>query len=417
MDEAEVQQKATQIETLYDANQEQLHHNAVASANLSFEVDAMKGDSADQFGWMFLAVESITQNRVALLGEIGKCREELEKIAGKDSQVGTFNTPNEYRAAQELMMGNRKSNGGRGDGKAKFLREQALGLRDALKDAVLRGERKLEIPTLAVDSGNVVWEEQHFGEANALQALEELELLVKDALAMERMMLDDMVSELKLSEKVQQYAALQPKGELSLRYQTYSDTVAAGMKMEAILVVDNLPIGASVRYHGNGVTDRNNYHKGILGQIFTPNYFPSEFGTLDYPTGHLHITSPGGFAKGQNTKPHTLPASASVTLPDGKVEELEVSCRFVIRMPRAVITPSPDKPLPRGQQTQLTIDVPDLGEFYNPKVEATEATLQQSASEKRKFTIIPTGNTTTLSISSHTNGQLIFVDRVTFQVK
>ncbi len=417
LDEAEVQQIAAQIETLDKANQEQLQHNAVASAILSYEVAAMTRDSAHQFGWMFLAVENITKYRVGLLGEIGKCRAELEKIAGKDLQIGTFNTPNEYRAAQALMMGNVQSNGGRGDGKAKLLREEALALRDALKDAVFQGKRKIEIPAIAEDSATVVWEVQHFGEANVLRALEELELLVQDALEMERLMIDDMVAELKLAETVQKYEVTPPKGKLLLRYQTQSDTVAAGLWMEAILGVDNLPLGASVRYHGNGVKDRNDYHKGILGQIFTPNYFPSEFGTLVYPTGFLHLTAPGGFAKGQTTKPYTLRASATVTLPDGAVEELEVTCRFVICIPVAVITPSPDIPLRRGVPNEMMVDVPDLGVYFSPKLEATEATIQPSNIDKRKFRIIPTGSTTTLTISSLTNGQRILVDRVTFQVK
>jgi hypothetical protein len=78
---------------------------------------------------------------------------------------------------------------------------------------------------------------------------------------------------------------------------------------------------------------------------------------------------------------------------------------------------SPEKPLRRNQPTALTIEVPGYGDFYNPEIKASNATVNPSAIDKKVVTITPTGDQTTVSISTLTNGQRIKIGDVTYLVK
>jgi hypothetical protein len=374
-------------------NAELLGSNVVGELRLRGHVATLTGDSADDYGWIELCVSTISKDRVTLLTSIQDCKSKLERFAGKDAQLSTYNEPDELSSTHQEMMGNDQANGGRGDGTALRLRQGAREFQAVVADWVHTSQLKLEIPAIAADALGSHWEADHFGDKPALLAIVELELLKRDILKMESVLVQGLLQELHLGEATQQTETKQ--GKLALRCTPVSKVVPSGMKAEGNLSIDNLPVGATVEFEGGGVT--------MEGDGAT--------------TATLRATSPDGFAKGSSEKPLTQTASAKVTLPDGLIQELETQCRFTIRKPVAVITPSPDKPLRRGQKNQLMIDVPDLGEYYSPQVEATDATLQPNASDKRKFTITPTGSTTTLTIRSLTNGQRILVDKVTFQVK
>jgi hypothetical protein len=390
-----VLEHTTNIVKLEAENAKLLGSNVVGELTLKGHVATLTGDSADAYGWIELCVSSISEDRLKLLGSIQECKSKLERFAGKDAQLSTYNEPDEYSSTHQEMMGNDQANGGRGDGTAHRLRQGAREFGAVVKDWVNTSQLlKLEILAIAEDASGSHWEADHFGDKPALLAIVELELLKRDILKMESIFVQGLLQELHLTEATNQPNAKQGDGKIALRCTPVSKSVPAGMKAEGNLSIDNLPVGATVEYNGGGITMERGAN-----------------------TATLTATAPGGFAKGSSEKPLTHSAQAKVTLPDGSIHELETQCRFTIRKPVAVVTPSPDKPLRRGQKNQLTIDVPDLGEFYSPKVQATEATLQPSSTDTRKFTIIPTGSSTTVTISSLTNGQNILVDKVTFQVK
>jgi hypothetical protein len=62
------------------------------------------------------------------------------------------------------------------------------------------------------------------------------------------------------------------------------------------------------------------------------------------------------------------------------------------------------------------VDCPALGEFYSPRFTATEAQVLPSSSDKRVITIVPTGRTCILGVSSLTNGQNIKIDDIKYKV-
>ena len=57
-----------------------------------------------------------------------------------------------------------------------------------------------------------------------------------------------------------------------------------------------------------------------------------------------------------------------------------------------------------------------LGELYNPVFKASSAEVLKSSSDKKKVTIVPSGRKCILSVSSNTNGKVIKIDDVKYNV-
>jgi hypothetical protein len=64
----------------------------------------------------------------------------------------------------------------------------------------------------------------------------------------------------------------------------------------------------------------------------------------------------------------------------------------------------------------LFIKVPDLGDYYNPKISATGARVVASKRFYNKFRIIPTEDSCQISVSSITNGELVHIGDLNYKV-
>jgi gliding motility-associated protein GldM len=145
-------------------------------------------------------------------------------------------------------------------------------------------------------------------------------------------------------------------------------------------------------------------------------------------SGKIELEEGGNIAK------LTMPASGSV-IPQGKnegrqsysaviqvpkatggFESLEVKGEFTVRKPEIVITSAAVQNLYRNCGNDVNIDVPALGDAYNPKIEASEATVIPSKAAKIKFRIVPTGKTCNVAVNSITNGQNVRVGVVEYKV-
>jgi len=96
--------------------------------------------------------------------------------------------------------------------------------------------------------------------------------------------------------------------------------------------------------------------------------------------------------------------------------ELKVEGKYTIRKPEVVITSASVQNLYANCGNTINVDCPALGEFYNPKFTATEAQVLPSSTDKRVITIVPTGKTCVLGVSSLTNGQNIKIDDIKYKV-
>lgn len=183
-------------------------------------------------------------------------------------------------------------------------------------------------------------------------------------------------------------------GKYKLKVTPVSDTVPAGLKFEALIEVEGLEPGQHPEFLGAGVSvDRGGM------------------------SAHFGQTTPGGFRKGERDKNMSYTVKARIPLADGTYEEIVHEGSFTVHSPDMIVTPATDQVLYRNCANTITVQVPSLGEYYNPVFTATEAQVIPTSSDKRKIVIVPTGKTCDLRASSNVNGLMIPLGTLTYQVQ
>lgn len=320
--------------------------------------------------------------------------EKLEEIAGLDKATGEMANMKETEANYQYWMGagGDQANGGRGAGEAKNLREELNGFvewankfiadRDSAKMSDLS---KAPLKELAEDAGGKPWEYHTFHSKPVVADLAMLQKFKLDVQNIHAELLNFIKAKLgAVTFKIDSLIAVDAPA---------SRVVAAGMKFETKLFVAMSSNDIKPEFLGNGVkTDPS-------GSSAT-----------------MSMTAPGGFAKGQTSKEVPYHAVIKVPRADGGFEELKVEGKYTVRKPEVVITSASVQNLYYNCGNTINVDVPALGEFYNPKFTASSAQILPSSTDKRVVTIVPTGKTCVLGVSSLTNGQNIKIDDINYKV-
>ena len=146
------------------------------------------------------------------------------------------------------------------------------------------------------------------------------------------------------------------------------------------------------------------------------------------PHGHIQVEDGGNTAllnviadgsripTGKTEGTQTYTATIQVPKATGGFETLNISETFTVRKPEVVIQSEALQILYRNCGNIVNIDVPALGEYYNPVVEATDADIRQSENSKKRFIIVPRARNSVVSVKSRTQGQLIKIDDLKYQV-
>lgn len=108
--------------------------------------------------------------------------------------------------------------------------------------------------------------------------------------------------------------------------------------------------------------------------------------------------------------------SGNVKMAKGGNKPVTATGKFIVRKPEIVVTSASVQTLYRQCGNMINIDVPALGDLYNPVCTASDADIQQSKDSKKKFLIVPRGNKCVVSVSSLTNGQTMKIGDVTYNV-
>ncbi len=174
----------------------------------------------------------------------------------------------------------------------------------------------------------------------------------------------------------------------------YSQIVAAGMKFETELFVTMSSSEIKPEFSGSGSIKVD----------------PSG------NTAMMSLNAIGGFPAGQTEKKQAYWAKIKVPKTDGTMQELDIKKDFIVRKPEVQITSAAVQNLYWQCGNPLNVDVPALGDLYNPIFAASEAQSIPDPSDKRKVTIVPSGKICVLSVSSNTNGQVIKIDDVKYTV-
>jgi gliding motility-associated protein GldM len=132
----------------------------------------------------------------------------------------------------------------------------------------------------------------------------------------------------------------------------------------------------------------------------------------------LTVTANGArIPKGKKEGKQGYSATIQVPKATGGFETLNVQGEFTVRKPEVVITSASVQNLYRNCGNAVNIDVPALGELYNPKINlAGGGSARQSEKDRKTWLLVPTGRKAVVQVSSLTNGQLVKIDDVQYNV-
>lgn len=352
----------------------------------------------------------------SVIDTINKHIEEMYILGNQDSVTGELAKKDEldknykYWLGQtgEAQLENRNEFGPRGAGKAKNLRDLIDGhTREMIKiyNSNLRGEgskeRQIDVEEFLLKDHveltatgepnkeyNESWEQHNF-KGPVVANIAYLQALKSKVFAREKDLLN------LLNERLG----------------------VATFKVDKVVPID-APISTIVPA---GLPFQTRLYVAMSSSQITPK-FSSGSGRVNVEDGGnsatLTISANGNnIPKGKNEGKQRYSATIQVPKATGGFENLPVQGEFTVRKPEVVITSASVQNLYRNCGNAINIDVPALGEFYNPKIGITGGgSVNQSQESKKKFLVVPTGRRAILNVSSLTNGQTVKIDDVAYNV-
>ncbi|MEM0996969.1 MAG: hypothetical protein AAGN35_07815 [Bacteroidota bacterium] len=404
---------SAEILDAFNSLRESLKQSADSFADKNLET---KGQILDKVREEMESGNNKNENLIALTrqveGEVGEVIKYIDKITADLTDMADFNEetgePDNAKETEKnfqywMGIAGENENEGRGKGEAIKLRSTLNGFvkyaNDFIAENDTSGTSTISFEKLAKDPG----EDKKPGDPKGEHDGETWEYytfhskpVIADLAMMQKFKLDvqEIHSELLNFIKAKLGAVKFKIDSLILVDAPTSRVVAAGMKFETKLFVAATSKEAIPEFSGTGSVQTTD---GGYAAI-------------------MSMTAPGGFGKGKNERESSYSAKAVINDAAGGKQELTMSGTYTIRKPEVVITSASVQNLYYKCGNTINVDVPALGEFYNPKFTASQAKVLPSKSDKRKVTIVPSGKKCVLGVSSLTNGQNIKIDDVTYKV-
>jgi len=176
-----------------------------------------------------------------------------------------------------------------------------------------------------------------------------------------------------------------------------SEIVVAGMRFETRVFVAATSSEAKPQFSGSG---NMKLEGGGYTAIFT------------IPANATVI--PAGQRKGKQN--YTV--TARVPKADGSFQELRLSKSFEVVKPEIVVTSAAVQLLYSECGNDLNIDVPALGELYDPVITADNAQVLPSKQSKKKFRVVPRGGAKTcrLDVKTRLGGAVVDLGDLNYKV-
>ncbi|MEL6674058.1 MAG: GldM family protein [Bacteroidota bacterium] len=173
-----------------------------------------------------------------------------------------------------------------------------------------------------------------------------------------------------------------------------SEIVPAGLQYRARLYLIASSSQLKPNFTGNGVkTDET-----------------GDFGVLTLPASGSVIP------RGKKEGTQSFKANISMKTTSGSVESYPIEGTFKVRKPEVVVNSAAIQILYQECGNDVNIDVPALGDQYNPKIAIDKGRVITNSKSRTKFRLVPTGRTAKVTVSSVTNGQTVKIDDVNYKV-
>jgi gliding motility-associated protein GldM len=191
----------------------------------------------------------------------------------------------------------------------------------------------------------------------------------------------------------------------------------ATFKVDKVVPID-APISTIVPA---GLPFQTRLYVAMSSSQITPKFYSGSGRVKEEDGGNsatLTINASGAnIPKGKNEGKQRYSATIQVPKATGGFENLPVQGEFTVRKPEVVITSASVQNLYRNCGNAINVDVPALGDYYNPKIGVSGGgSVTQSQESKKKFLVVPTGRRAVLNVSSLTNGQTVKIDDVAYNV-
>ena len=342
-------------------------------------------------------LDQIRARTMSILSLIAEHNQEMEKMAKYDEEEGDYTFKDEAEKNYRYWMGNEEANDRRGNGAAMPLRDSIDGYfaflnriynSQMMNDSLKVTPKTLRDPENKSDDKTKKWEQYTF-EGPVIGNMATLEALKLEMLKEEKKLLD----------------------LLNSRFSTNHTYIPDTIKAISAPVSQIVPAGLQFQ---------TRLFVGMVSSQVKPEFMSSSGNiALDEDGNSAVLTIPANgrsIPNGQKEGRQSYQATIKVPTATGKFEELTIKQEFIVRKPEVQITSAAVQNLYFKCGNTVNIDVPALGNLYDPVVEASRAVVKQSSQSRKRFIIIPEGRESVVNVSSRVNGQLMNIDNIKYNV-
>jgi gliding motility-associated protein GldM len=166
-----------------------------------------------------------------------------------------------------------------------------------------------------------------------------------------------------------------------------------------------------------GMQYKTKLYVTVASTQMVPNFGPGVRAIDNGRAGEMTIPANGNvIPSGQQEGTQSFSTTISVPKADGSTQVIPVRGSFRVRKPEVVITSDQVQILYSQCANLLNVDVPALGNLYNPVIQARGGTAEVSPQNKKKVRVVPSGGPFELIVKQNTNGNILELDRIRYRV-
>ncbi len=374
--------------------------NQLLAEDIIKSIEQQESNDNHKYSHLKPAIVDINTQATQLVAYLDAVNADLEVIGNKDPITGEIKRKDETSKNYTFWLGSDDDgNGGHGNGKAVELRAKLEAFHKWANDLYAKQDLKKEANHFAKlivepsedpnisdpESRNKTWEYFSFHEKPVIADMAMVEKFKMDVRDVQAGLLHQ------TKELVQDFIytidSLMPFEAPSAQY------VAAGMKYQTRLSVGMASSSIKPEFVGNGISMDPGGSTATMTMTASGSVIPD--------------------GKSEGVQNYT--AMIKVPKADGTIQTMPLKGSFIVRRPEVVVRSQALQILYRDCGNVVDVDVPALGESYNPDFSrSTGGNIIKSSTSKREITIVPTSKDYTLSIYSNTNGQSVKIENLKY---
>lgn len=378
-------------------------NNGTLARNIVKAIEQEEAGGNRKHSELRTVVNGITSETSKVISYLSDISKDLEEIGHKDPVSGEIKFKDETQANYSYWLGvDDDANDRHGSGKARELRAELKKYVDwaneTMKENLPEGMDFTEFPLLTIepaedttihdpDAKKKTWEYHSFNGTPVIADMAKVEKFKGDIRRIETEMLNLTKSMLgDYTFKVDSIFAFEAPN---------AQVVTAGMKYETKLLVGVSSSSIRPEFLGSGISMDPSGNTATMTMTANGNVIPD------------------------NAQEGIQRYTAMIKVPkaDGTFEEMPITGEFKVRKPEVQVRSKELQLLYKDCGNNLIVDVPSLGDLYNPDFSrSTGGKIIKNPSSRKDITVVPSSRQFKLSVYTKTNGQNIKLDNLTYSV-